>query len=305
LIAGNTVEAATENGILVENADNEVRDNTVINSGLAGIRVTTPLGDVALTGNLIGGSTAEKENTIEGSGGPAIEIFEQAGEPGSWTEITRNHGSGNGGHFITLKGGANEGIAPPTFATAVKTSAEGSGAEPNATIRVFRKAGSAAGELQSFLGEAEADGSGNWKVTYSVPGGTIIAATQTKEGGGTSELSTATVPTDPSTGGGGGGSGGGNNGGPPPATDTKAPTATITKGPKSKSASTTAKFKFKANEAGSTFQCKLDKGKFKSCKSPKTYKKLKPGKHVFKVRATDKAGNVGKPTTKKFTILTG
>src|SRR5204863_7176253 len=98
---------------------------------LAGIRVTTRFGEGALTGNLIGGSTAEKENTIEGSGGPAIEIFEQAGEPGSWTEITRNHGSGNGGLFIALKNKANEGILPPTFSSATKTSAEGSGAESN------------------------------------------------------------------------------------------------------------------------------------------------------------------------------
>jgi CSLREA domain-containing protein len=303
LIAGNTVEGSTENGILVENADNEVRANSVIDSGLAGIRVTTPFGEVALTGNLIGGSTAEKENTIEGSGGPAIEIFEQAGEPGSWTEITRNHGSGNGGLFIDLKNGANEGIVPPTFSSATKTNAEGSGAEPNAKIRVFRKASSALGELQSFLGEAKADGSGNWKVTYpTVPGETIVAATQTNANRATSELSTAKVPADPSTGGGGGGANNG-GGGPPPATDTKAPTATITKGPKAKSSSTTAKFKFKSNEAGSTFQCKLDKGKFKNCKSPKTYKKLKPGKHVFKVRATDKAGNVGKPAKRKFTVL--
>jgi len=304
LVAGNTVESPSEYGILVKSPNNDVRDNTVLNSGGAGIAVKPPPLITATIGNVIGGSATNEENTIDGSAGPAIEIAEEAGEAGSWTEITRNHGSGNGGLFIDLKTGANEGILPPTFASATKTSAEGSGAEPNATIRVFRKAGSAAGELQSFLGEAEADGSGNWKVTYSVSGGTIVAATQTKEGGGTSELSTATVPTDPSTDGGGGGSGGGNNnGGPPPATDTKAPTATITKGPKAKSASTTAKFKFKANEAGSTFQCKLDKGKFKQCKSPKTYKKLKPGKHVFKVRATDKAGNVGKPATKKFTVL--
>jgi hypothetical protein len=93
---------------------------------------------------------------------------------------------------------------------------------------------------------------------------------------------------------------------PPPApahpSDTTAPKTTITKGPKAQTTSTTAKFKFKSNEAGSKFKCKLDKGKFKGCRSPKTYKKLKPGKHVFKVRATDKAGNVGKPAKKKFTI---
>jgi hypothetical protein len=30
---------------------------------------------------------------------------------------------------------------------------------------------------------------------------------------------------------------------------------------------------------------------------------LKPGKHVFKVRATDKAGNVGAAAKRKFTVL--
>ncbi|MFL5872691.1 MAG: hypothetical protein ACJ75T_04325 [Solirubrobacterales bacterium] len=193
---------------------------------------------------------------------------------------------------------------------AAKTEASGT-AEPAALVRVFRKNTPEPGELGAFLGEATADGSGDWSVAYAaLPGKTLVTATQAKEGG-TSELAdpvaTPADPTPPSGGGGGssgggGGGGGGTTGGPPPATDTKAPTATITKGPKSKSASTSAKFKFKSNEAGSTFQCKLDKGKFKSCKSPKTYKKLKPGKHVFKVRATDKAGNVGKPATKKFTI---
>jgi hypothetical protein len=43
---------------------------------------------------------------------------------------------------------------------------------------------------------------------------------------------------------------------------------------------------------------------FKKCSSPKTYKKLKPGKHVFKVRAIDKAHNVDPtPAKRKFTIL--
>jgi len=306
LIAGNTVQSTSAAGIRLESGNNEVRNNTVLGSGAAGIAVKPPNGITATTGNLIGQDDEEGENTIEGSGGPAIEIVEEAGEPGSWTEIARNHGSGNGGLFIDLKTGANEGIVSPAIASATKTSAEGTGAEPNATIRVFRKASTEAGELQSFLAETVADGSGNWKVTYSVPGGTIVAATQTKESGATSELSTATVPADPNTGGGGGnngGGGGGNNGGGGSTADTTAPKVTVTKAPKSKSTSTTAKFKFKANEGGSKFQCKLDKGKFKSCKSPKTYKKLKVGKHVFKVRAIDKAGNVGTPAKRKFTVL--
>jgi len=65
----------------------------------------------------------------------------------------------------------------------------------------------------------------------------------------------------------------------------------------------TAKFRFTSNEPGSTFQCKLDKRKFKPCSSPKRYKKLSDGKHKFKVRAVDAAGNVdATPSRKKFKI---
>lgn len=307
LIASNLVEAPSEYGILVDGPNQEVRANTVIGSGAAGIRFRNPPG-IAMTGGLIGGSTTEKENVIEGSGGPAIEILEEALEPGSVTEIARNRGSGNAGPFIDLVKGANEGILPPAFSLAQQSKAEGT-AEPEAKIRVFRKASAEAGEIESFLAETVADSSGNWKVSYpaQIPTGTIVAATQTSTLGATSELATTTSAADPSNGGGGGGNsgggGGGNGGGQGGTPDTTAPTVKITKGPKAKSTSTTAKFKFKANEAGSTFQCKLDKSKFKKCSSPKTYKKLKPGKHVFKVRATDKAGNVGPAAKRKFTVL--
>ncbi|MFN2612678.1 MAG: hypothetical protein ABR536_04830 [Solirubrobacterales bacterium] len=66
---------------------------------------------------------------------------------------------------------------------------------------------------------------------------------------------------------------------------------------------TTAKFTFSSNEPGSSFQCKLDKRAFKPCKSPKKYKHLSAGKHKFKVRAVDAAGNVdATPAKKKFKI---
>ncbi len=308
LIAGNTVESSTGAAVLIESGDNEVRRNTVLNSGGAGIVVKPPNGVTATTGNLIGGNNEERENTIEGSTGAAIEIVEEAGEPGSWTEIARNNGSGNGGLFIDLKTGANEAIVSPAFSSALKTSAEGAAAEPNATIRVFRKASGEAGELQSFLGETVADGSGNWKVTYpALPGETIVAATQTNENGATSELSTATTPADPS-----------NEckdalpaamcappaGPPAQPVPPPVPQTTIKKSPKAKSANTTAKFKFVSSVADSSFECKLDKGKFKKCKSPKTYKKLKVGKHVFKVRAVNSAGvKDPTPAKRKFTVL--
>jgi hypothetical protein len=64
-----------------------------------------------------------------------------------------------------------------------------------------------------------------------------------------------------------------------------------------------ATFRFSSNEAGSTFLCKLDKKKFAKCRSPRTYKNLKPGKHKFQVKARDKEGNVDpSPVVKKFKI---
>jgi hypothetical protein len=98
-------------------------------------------------------------------------------------------------------------------------------------------------------------------------------------------------PTETACGGGGGG-------------DNDPPQTTITKQPKAKTTKTKAKFKFKSNEANSTFKCKFDKGPFEDCKSPMTYKRLDPGKHKFKVAATDAAGNADKsPAKATFKVL--
>jgi hypothetical protein len=51
-----------------------------------------------------------------------------------------------------------------------------------------------------------------------------------------------------------------------------------------------ARFFFSATVAGSSFQCKLDKGDFKPCSSPRAYKHLKPGRHAFRVRAVGPTG---------------
>ena len=80
--------------------------------------------------------------------------------------------------------------------------------------------------------------------------------------------------------------------------DTKAPQTKITGAPKKKTAGTDAKFKFKSDEAGSSFECKLDREPWKDCDSPQKYSGLEPGKHRFRVRATDKAGNRDKSPAK-------
>ncbi len=77
------------------------------------------------------------------------------------------------------------------------------------------------------------------------------------------------------------------------------PPNTKLKKAKVNSAARKATFTFSSTEKGSTFKCRLDKRKFSKCRSPKTYKHLKPGKHTFKVRATDKAGNTDKTSAKR------
>ena len=49
-------------------------------------------------------------------------------------------------------------------------------------------------------------------------------------------------------------------------------------------------FAFSASERGSSFRCKLDRKRFRPCRSPRVYR-LKPGRHAFRVFAVDRAGN--------------
>ena len=74
-------------------------------------------------------------------------------------------------------------------------------------------------------------------------------------------------------------------------TDATAPDTTITKKPKT-GFKRTSKIKFTSNEAGVTFQCKVDSKKFKPRQPPLKLKNLRFGKHKIQVRAIDAAGNV-------------
>lgn len=86
--------------------------------------------------------------------------------------------------------------------------------------------------------------------------------------------------------------------------DATAPVSTIETKPAPLGRATSATFTFSADEAGVTFQCKLDLGAFTACTSPHTYSTLANGAHTFSVQATDRAGNVGLPATHAWTIDT-
>ncbi len=86
--------------------------------------------------------------------------------------------------------------------------------------------------------------------------------------------------------------------------DTDPPQTAITKGTLGKTDRSRVKFKFISDEPDSTFECKLDRKPFKPCTSPKNVKHLDEGKHKFKVRAVDAAGNVDPSAAKdKFKVV--
>lgn len=74
--------------------------------------------------------------------------------------------------------------------------------------------------------------------------------------------------------------------------DTSPPNTTITSHPPANSGRSAATFRFSSSESGSTFECRLDGGSWRSCSSPRTYNGLAVGPHVFLVRARDAAGNI-------------
>jgi Right handed beta helix region len=313
VVEGNLIEGPTSNAILIENDLNEIVGNVILGAGAAGIRIqgVAPFG---VSGNLIGGDAPLDENVIDGSAGAAVEISDLEATN---NEVARNRGTGNSGLFIDLltvspstEVGPNRGIEPPTFSTATGTEASG-GALEGATVRVFRKQLTAAGELESFLGAAVADSTGGWELTYgAIPGGTIIAATQTVEGA-TSELAVATTPGSEGTIGEGGGSAGGNaggafgNGAQGSVENEMAQVRPQTKIVRGRARPHTARFVFKSDQPGSDFLCKLDGKPFDLCRSPKKYTGLAPGKHVFWVRSVDPTGRVDLSPAKKKLVVPG
>lgn len=78
---------------------------------------------------------------------------------------------------------------------------------------------------------------------------------------------------------------------PPDTSDEQPPGTEITKHPRKKAAKRQARFRFEADEAGATFECKLDRRRFRPCSSPYE-KRVKRKRHTFRVRAIDAAGNV-------------
>jgi hypothetical protein len=88
--------------------------------------------------------------------------------------------------------------------------------------------------------------------------------------------------------------------------DTIAPRVTVSSGPANGAATndTTPTFRFSSTEAGSSFQCRYEDEDFRACsgaRSDTAAPPLSDGQHVFGIRSTDAAGNMGEAF---HTILT-
>jgi hypothetical protein len=87
--------------------------------------------------------------------------------------------------------------------------------------------------------------------------------------------------------------------------DTLAPDTAITSAPSSQTNSRSASIAFGSAEAGATFECRLDAAAFAACTSPTVLNDLGDGPHTFRVRATDRAGNVDTtPASHTWTVET-
>jgi hypothetical protein len=85
--------------------------------------------------------------------------------------------------------------------------------------------------------------------------------------------------------------------------DTRPPETTITAGPAGSTADSTPTFGFSSDQAGSSFQCRVDGGAWASCTSPTTLAALNQGPHNLEVRARDVGGNLdATPARRDFSI---
>jgi hypothetical protein len=86
--------------------------------------------------------------------------------------------------------------------------------------------------------------------------------------------------------------------------DGRAPATTLSTGPRGTVAVGRATFGFSSDERSSTFQCRLDRRRWAACRSPRKLTGLSAGRHVLRVRARDRAGNVdATPASRTWTVV--
>jgi hypothetical protein len=83
----------------------------------------------------------------------------------------------------------------------------------------------------------------------------------------------------------------------------RGPTPTIVTGPSGATSDTSARFTF-TGARGDTYECQLDGAAFAACTSPRSYSGLRDGSHTFNLRERTRAGQVGDPVARTWTVDT-
>lgn len=81
------------------------------------------------------------------------------------------------------------------------------------------------------------------------------------------------------------------------------PKPAIVEHPGPQSPSTRARFGFSVRRAGTLFECRLDRGRWRTCRSPTQFAGLAVGRHKFSVRAIDRQGRHGATARFRWTTL--
>lgn len=91
---------------------------------------------------------------------------------------------------------------------------------------------------------------------------------------------------------------------PPPPPPAIAPQTKVKGHPPKRTPRTVARFSFASDQAGASYRCRLDRGKFKPCDSPRVYRGLKPGAHRFRVVSVAADGSADpSPAQFSWTVL--
>ena len=159
--------------------------------------------------------------------------------------------------------------------------------QPSGTVSIVSTSGLAVPSscTLSPVNEARSTCSVVASTVAGVLGAQTVTATYAGDAGheGSKGSGTVTVEAVPASG--GGSTGGGNDG----SNGTPLPNTQMKKHPGKRTTKRKAKFTFASTQAGSSFECKLDKKPFGACTSPFT-KKVGLGAHKFQVRAVNAQG---------------
>ena len=259
------------------------------------------------------------ERLTEGDVDSELDVYERAGAQTRLVTVGNSVELGPATPTLT-------GTSPASPGTSTSPAILGQ-ADPGTAIKIYATP-DCSGEVVATGTAAQLGGSG---VVATVPAGSTksFRATATDGSGDTSACSNPVVytqqdaapPPPPPAGeepggggssggagsGSGGSTGGGRSGGKPGVTYV-VPRTQITFAPAGKTVVRRPVFRFtdSTGQEGTTFRCKVDRTAWRACGSPLKLKRLKPGRHVFQVKAVNAVGEKEPaPQKRRFKVVAG